>query len=484
MPRPGSESVLLITGFPSFYARRMIDHILAVEPTSFLYILVDTARATEAQAYLAAMVAEKRSRAALLEGGSTSIDLGLSGAEFRQITREVDIIHHMVHTSDAGADKKTAEALNVVSAAEILEIARASSGLQCLTFHSTAGVSGERHGVVYEGDLDEGQAFRSAVAETRMRAEQLVQRAMRDVPIAVIRPTMVVGGALTPTTRPSALDLMGAAAREARPAGHAQTDGAAEPQGAPADGPLPDGSPAQEGDGASTTPTPVDAPADADASATPRYGEASREGRASRPTPPVIPPPPAGGGGSPFVLPPGETERLEGIYLLILLLIATPPDISIPMPGNSGDVPVHVVPIDYVVRAAHAIGRHPAAPGRTFHIADPSPPSARRVVEIVSRSGRKRAGRGYVPSDLAKTLLRTPGIERFVRRPRAFLEQLMLPVRYDTRNTEMVLAGTGLECPPFESYVDELIAAVEEHVRSRRERRASHAELEVDDPLS
>jgi nucleoside-diphosphate-sugar epimerase len=480
MPRPGFESVLLVTGFPSLYARRMIEHVLTAEPSAFLYVTVDPAREMEAQAFLAAMIASKRDRVALLEGSSTSIDLGLSGAEFRQVTREVDVIHHMVHTSDADADKKTAEALNIVSASEILEIARAASALRCLVFHSTAGVSGERDGTVYEGDLDLGQTFHSPVLETRMRAERLVRKAMRDVPIAVVRPTTIVGGALTPKARPSARDRL--------PAPSSSSSGAA--AGATA-------SPAQGGVTITTAdPGPIEVttsggsitpgrptPATTSKKLGANGADEPKTPRNSAPEIREAPPPPSGG-GAPFVLPPGETERLEGIYLLILLLIATPPDLTIPLPGNTGEAPLQIVPIDYVVRAAHAIGRHPTAPGRTFHIVDPRPPASRRVIELVTKASRRRAARGYVPSDLARMLLRTPGIDRFVRSPRAFLEQLMLPVHYDTRNTDAILAGTGVECPPFEAYVEELIAAVEEHVRSRRERRARRAEAEVDDPLS
>ena len=109
---------------------------------------------------------------------------------------------------------------------------------------------------------------------------------------------------------------------------------------------------------------------------------------------------------------------------------------------------------------------------------------ARRDHVSRDRARRERASRGYVPSDLAKTLLRTPGIERFVKSPRAFIEQLILPVRYDARNTAAVLEGSGIECPPFESYVEDLVAAVKDFLRSRRERRAMRAEAEVDDPFS
>ena len=462
MPRPGSESVLLVTGFPSLYARRMIELALASDPTVFLYITVDPAFAAEAHALLAGMVSAHRDRVALLEGSPRAVDFGLSGAEFRQITREVDLIHHMVHAPPAagggpGTDKNKAknkelvEAMNIGSAAEILEIARAASSLRCLVFHSTAGVSGERHGVVYEGDLDEGQSFRSASLESRMRAEQLVRRAMRDVPIAVVRPTTLVGGRLTGPARSGAPD-------RPRP-----------PQPAPTP-PPPDAAPESQADPAMSNVGGIASVSPSPAAQSVSMGHSVGA--------------PESTGGPPFIPAPPEPEKLEGIYLLILLLIATPPDLAIPLPGASGDVPLHIVPFDYAVRAAHAIGNHPTAPGRTFHIADPRPPTARRVIELVAKTGRRRAARGYVPSDLARTLLRTPGIERVLRSPRAFLEELMLPVRYDTRNTDAALAGTGLQCPPFEAYVDELVAAVEEHVRSRRERRAAHREAEVYDPLS
>ena len=178
----------------------------------------------------------------------------------------------------------------------------------------------------------------------------------------------------------------------------------------------------------------------------------------------------------------GETGRFDGPYLLVLVILAAPAELAIPLPAK-GDTPLNILPIDFAVRAAHAIGRHPSAPGRTFHLADPYPLSARRVFELVARAGGRRTARGYIPANLAKALFRTPGIERFVRSPRAFVEQLASAVRYDTRNADHVLAGTGIACPPFDTYVDQLVAVVQERVRSRREQR-EETESEVEDPLS
>jgi nucleoside-diphosphate-sugar epimerase len=389
MPRPGYDAVLLITGFPSLHARRLIEHILQAEPHALLYVLAPPPAAAEgtAEEVIATphrpsaafehLPVDQQDRIVFIEGDPSAIDLGLSGAEFRQLTSEVERIHHLAHVNHVAADRHAAHQRNVVSASEILEFARSNSTLSCLVFHSTAHVSGDRTGVVYEDDLDRGQSFHSDVEETRMRAEILARRAMRDVPVAVVRPTIVVGAT-------------------------------------------------------------------------------SAE----------------------------DNERLEGLYLFILLALATPGDLAIPFPGR-GDTPLNIVPLEYVIQASHAIGRNQAAPGRTFHLADPNPLPAHRVFELVARADGRRAARSHIPSNLAKALLRTPGIERLLRSPRAFVEQLTTQVRYDTRNTDQILRGTGVTCPPFESYVVDLVAVVKEHIKAQKQRReSSTSALEVDDPLS
>jgi thioester reductase-like protein len=353
----------------------MLEHILAAEPRALVYAVVLPSLLAQAQAILDALAPEQKRRVEMLQGDAAAIDLGLSGAEFRQVTREIDRIHHLACASHLGVDRKAAEKLNIHGAAEILELARATTSLDCLVFHSTALVSGDRTGIVYEEDLDRRQSFRSVVDETRMRAEVLVRRAMHEVPIAVIRPATLVGDSTS-----------------------------------------------------------------------------------------------------------GEIDRLDGIYLLALLVLATPAELSLPLPPAFGEAPLHIVPTDFVVRAAHAIGRHRSAPGRTFHLVDPHPLSARRVFDLITRAAGQRPSIGSVPSKFARALLRTPGIDRFARNPRAFIEQFASPVRYDARNTETALQGTGITCPPFEAYADQLVAVVQQYLRSSPQRDA--AETEVEDPLS
>jgi len=324
----------------------------------------------EARDALDALPLDQRRRVNLLDGDACAMDFGLSGAELRSLTGEIDRIHHLAQVSHFGAERKLAETVNVAGARELLEVARACSSLKSVVFHASARVSGDRTGVVLEGELDKGQAFRNAVEETFARGEKMMRAAMPRLPIAVVRPTIVVGDSQT-----------------------------------------------------------------------------------------------------------GEVDRLDGPYFLILLILTSPPELPIPLPGDPA-APLHLVPVDFYVRASCAIGRDPRAAGRTFHVGDPAPLTVKRVFELVAAAGGRRSPRGFIPANLTKALLRTPGLERLAKSPRAFMDALATPVTYSFANTTELLVDTDVRCPSLETYVDGLVEYVQHRLREKRAQAA-----EVDDPL-
>lgn len=372
MPHAGYDDVVLLTGFPSFAARKMVEELVRGPQRTLIHAVVRAEALDLARDTLDVLPLEQRRRVELIEGDAAAMDLGLSGAELRALTPQIDRIHHMAQVSYLGADAELTTRVNVGAAREILEVAELCPSLQCLVHHSTALVSGDRRGLVLEDELDKGQSFRNPVEESMARAERIL-RAHPKLPIAIVRPTIVVGDSTT-----------------------------------------------------------------------------------------------------------GEVDRFDGPYFLILLIVTSPPDFPLPLPGR-GDMALNLVPIDYVVRAAAAIGRDPRAPGRTFHIGDPTPLTAHRVFELVANAGGRRGPRGFIPANLTKALLRTPGIDRLAKSPRAFLDALATPVTYSYASTSELLADTAIRCPPFESYVDGLV----EYVRQRlREKRAREEEsVEIEDPL-
>ncbi len=342
--------IVLVTGFPtSFLATRVVKKVLASDERAEVRCVVPSRFLQRAEEVRASLPASQRDRLTVLEGDVTALDMGLSGAEYTSLLRDVTRIHHCASATYLGVEAAAAERLNVGGVRELLELAEGASKLQRLVHWSSALVAGSRRGIVREDELVR-TSFRNVVEATRFRGEALVRAAMKKgLPATILRPSILVGD--------------------------------------------------------------------------------SRN---------------------------GEIDRLEGPYLLILLMLSTPVDLPVPLPGRA-EVPVNLVPIDYVVDAGCAIAGDPRSLGRTFHLVDPRPATARAVFERIARTLGRPSPRGSLPTQLATAVLRTPGLEKLAHVPRAFLEQLAVEVAYDDRNTRELLSGTGIRCPPFEQYVDVMV---------------------------
>lgn len=369
-----APEVILVTGYPSFTARNLVSHLLATEPRARVTLVVREKFLPDVRHHVERLPAGDRERLDIYSGDAAHMDLGLSRGELRTIGSSVDRIHHVAEVTYLGTDRKTAEEVNLGATREILEVAALCRKLSVLVHHSTALVSGDRRGTVREDELDVGQGFRNVVEETKARAEKLVRAAMPRLPIAVVRPGILVG---------SSED--------------------------------------------------------------------------------------------------GSVDRLDGPYLMFLLILTSPREVALPLPGKA-QVRIPLVPVDFVCRAAAAIGRDRQSVGKTFHLVDPLPRTARDVFDLVARAGGRRSPRGFLPANLTRALLHAPGLERLTQNPRSFIEQLATEVHYDARNTELALAGSGIVCPAFDSYVERLVDMVRERVRERRE--TTRRDEIIDDPFS
>ncbi len=361
----------LVTGFPSFVARKLVSELLEDEASSVVALVPERDREAAEEA---AQLSRDGSRIEIVGGEVGAIDFGLSGAQYLALAKELTVAHYVPDAqllASRGTDKKPEELRRgyIAMAREALAFASASESLHVSVLHSSVDVAGTYRGLFSEGDLAKGQRFSGAGAEGRAIAEAMFRRRMPDLPLCVVRPTVVIGDSRT-----------------------------------------------------------------------------------------------------------GDFDELDGLYLLILLVVTSPPDFTLPLPGR-GDQLLNLVPIDYVVRAARRIGELPDARGRTFHLGDPAPCSALRVFELVSQIVGRRGPRGFIPANLTRALLRAPGIERIARSPRAFLEALVREGTYGFANTEQAL-GDALRCPPFESYVETLVRRVEDSVKAKNAPRESLGDVE------
>ena len=82
------------------------------------------------------------------------------------------------------------------------------------------------------------------------------------------------------------------------------------------------------------------------------------------------------------------------------------------------------------------------------------------------------------PGDLATTLARASslgGIGEVLRAPLAFLESLNQTTLYNCRNTLALLEGTGVRCPAFDGYVDNLVHYVRAVHAAKRQKLEEEA---------
>jgi dephospho-CoA kinase len=189
--RPGA----LLTGFPAFTAKRMIQQILTAEPETKLYVLARNKFAADAASFLETL--PNHPQAEVLVGDVCDMDLGLSSIEYRALSRELTWIHHLAGSYFMGVDEDTARRVNLVGTRTVIDLARDAGRLERVVHWSTAMVSGDRKGTIYEEDLEAGQKFHNAYERTKYEAERLVRAAMRQLPITVVRPSIIVGDSRT-----------------------------------------------------------------------------------------------------------------------------------------------------------------------------------------------------------------------------------------------------------------------------------------------
>jgi thioester reductase-like protein len=177
----------------------------------------------------------------------------------------------------------------------------------------------------------------------------------------------------------------------------------------------------------------------------------------------------------------GEIDRFDGPYYLAILLLASPLGVTLPLPGD-GTAPLNVVPVDFVVDAALAIARHPGGAGRTVHLVDPAPLSARAVYERIAARAGKALPPVSIPHRAVETLLRVPLLERLARPHRNAIRLVNHVAIYNCASLLELLEGSGLRCPPITSYLDRLVDYVRGHLASpRRTDREEAAQDPLDD---
>jgi long-chain acyl-CoA synthetase len=130
-----------------------------------------------------------------VRGDITRRGLGMR-AECDQLAEHVNEVVHGAASVSFELELDTLREINVEGTRRMLDFAELCSdrgGLRRFSYISTAYVAGQHRGCFSEDDLDVGQRFRNGYERSKFEAETLVTSACEEMPITVLRPSIVVG---------------------------------------------------------------------------------------------------------------------------------------------------------------------------------------------------------------------------------------------------------------------------------------------------
>jgi thioester reductase-like protein len=155
----------------------------------------------------------------------------------------------------------------------------------------------------------------------------------------------------------------------------------------------------------------------------------------------------------------GATQKLDGPYFLIRLLLRQPRLAVVPVIGDPEAARLNLVPRDFVVDAIVHLSVLPHAIGRTYQLADPDPPTVDRALEEMARAAGRRVVRVPVSRGVAKAAIRSvPGLRALLGFPAEAVDYFDHPTHYAVENAREDLQGTGIGLPPFEAWMERLVA--------------------------
>lgn len=158
----------------------------------------------------------------------------------------------------------------------------------------------------------------------------------------------------------------------------------------------------------------------------------------------------------------GETAKYDGIYYLILYLLKFPPLLTLFNIGNDR-VKLNLVPVDFVVEAIAALSKDENAIGQTLQIADPKPLTTRELFDMISQAMANRKSAVTIPAALVQSSLSLPISPSITGLPIPGVPYFFIEQIYDTSISEKLLAAHGIACPPFPTYVKNLLEFVKKN---------------------
>ncbi|MGB7452107.1 MAG: SDR family oxidoreductase [Lysobacterales bacterium] len=176
----------------------------------------------------------------------------------------------------------------------------------------------------------------------------------------------------------------------------------------------------------------------------------------------------------------GVIDKIDGPYYFFKLIQKMRKMLPSWMPtlGLEGGR-INIVPVDYVVNATIYIAHKARLDGKCFHLTDPKPKRIGEVLNLFARAAHAPQMTmridarifNYIPATITAGLRMLPPVRRITRHvmkdlglPPDMMKFVNYPTKFDNRETEKALKGSGIMVPRLDDYAWRLWDYWERHL--------------------
>jgi NAD(P)-dependent dehydrogenase (short-subunit alcohol dehydrogenase family) len=168
----------------------------------------------------------------------------------------------------------------------------------------------------------------------------------------------------------------------------------------------------------------------------------------------------------------GEMDKIDGPYYFFKVLQRARDMLPQWFPGVGVEGRrINLVPVDFVAKAMDHIAHLDGLDGQAFHLTDPNPLTAGRIMNLFARAAHAPEATmridskmfEFIPKQVRMGMQMLPPVKKITDQlladfgiPRSVLIYINYPTDFDSTQTQKALEGTGIAVPPLESYADKL----------------------------
>ncbi|MCP4706867.1 MAG: SDR family oxidoreductase [candidate division Zixibacteria bacterium] len=203
------NQIIFLTGATGNLGSKLVLQVLEEKPNTQIIALVRGKNQFDAESRLKNLLlrlspnsnfSDIGERLEVINGDITKRQLGLPYSQYINLGKKVT---HIIHSAAATKFSSTLEEsrhVNCTGTKNVMRfagLASESSILKTVSHISTAYVCGNREGIILEDETDKSCSFSNGYEQSKWEAEQFVRGLMRQIPITIFRPSIIVGDSET-----------------------------------------------------------------------------------------------------------------------------------------------------------------------------------------------------------------------------------------------------------------------------------------------